>query len=333
MRNQLIAAIDAHFENAPRTAQVQELHDEILQNTLDRYDEELAAGKSEADAFSAAFTAIGDIDALLSPLCPKRKTFPPTRAVAIALYILCVIPTVIGEVFGDIGEAIGTCLMFVMAAVATSLIVWPTGWKATYARKLRAVGIGMYVLCVTPPIFFDEIVGGAAGDALGVSLMFGIVAIATVLVVLSAQRSGKQTAAPASEVQSVAATPTAERQPASPARVICTVLYWIAAACAFSLVGNFVSWFFAWLVFPFAGVLGDIIAGIVLLAKGKAGAYRICRGILGLLILSAYLFLTLHTEKWLVTWLVFPIGGALHGVLSGVFDLVKGGKENEKRNR
>ena len=325
MRNKLIAAIDAYFENAPRTAQVQELHDEILQNTLDRYDEELAVGKSETDAYSAAYTAIGDIDALLSPLCPKQKTFPVTRAVAIALYILCVIPTVIGDAIGGIGAEIGTCLMFVIAAVATTLIIWPIGWKATAARKLRAIGIGMYVLCVTPPIFFDEAVGGAAGDALGVSLMFVIVALATVLVILSAQRGGKQTAAPAAEVQGAAAKP--EKQPVSAARGICTAIYWIMAACVFSLIGNFVSWFFAWLVFPFAGVLGDLIAGVVLLAKGKAGAYRICRGILGLLILSAYLFLTLYTEKWLITWLVFPIGGALHGVLSGVFDLIKGGKK------
>ena len=327
MRNKLIAAIDAHFANAPRTAQVQELHDEILQNTLDRYDEELAAGKSEADAYSAAFTAIGDIDALLSPLCPKQTTFPVTRAVAIALYILCVLPTVIGEAIGGFGEAIGTCLMFLIAAVATSLIVWPVGRKATHARKLRAVGIGMYVLCVTPPIFFDEVIGGAAGDALGVSLMFVIVAIATVLVVLSAQRGAKQTTAPSPEGQCFTAAPAAEKQPVSPARGICTAIYWIAAACSFSLIGNFVSWFFAWLVFPFAGVLGDLIAGIVLLAKGKAGAYRICRAILGLLVLSAYLFLTLHTEKWFVTWLVFPIGGALHGVLSGAFDIVKGGRK------
>lgn len=325
MRNKLIAAIDAHFANAPRTAQVQELHDEILQNTLDRYDEELAAGKSETDAYSVAFTAIGDIDALLSPLCPKQKTFPVTRAVAIALYILCVIPTVIGEAFGGIGAELGTCLMFVIAAVATTLIVWPTGWKATNARKQRAVGVGMYVLCVIPPIFFDEVVGGAAGDALGVSLMFIIVAIATVLVVLSAQRGGKQTAAPASEVQGAAAK--SEKQPVSAARGIGAALYWIAAACVFSLIGNFVSWFFAWLVFPFAGALGDLIAGVVLLAKGKVGAYRICRGILGLFVLSAYLYLTLRTEKWLVTWLVFPVGGALHGVLSGVFDLIKGGKK------
>ena len=36
------------------------------------------------------------------------------------------------------------------------------------------------------------------------------------------------------------------------------------------------------------------------------------------------LFLTLQTEKWFVTWLVFPLGGALHGVLSGIFDLSKG---------
>ena len=33
MRQKLIDTIDAHFAGAPRTAQVQELHDEILQTT------------------------------------------------------------------------------------------------------------------------------------------------------------------------------------------------------------------------------------------------------------------------------------------------------------
>ena len=72
MRNKLIATIEAHFNGAPRTAQVQELHDEILQNTLDRYDDEINAGKTEKEAYDIADTAIGDLDPLLSPLGPQQ---------------------------------------------------------------------------------------------------------------------------------------------------------------------------------------------------------------------------------------------------------------------
>ena len=319
MRQKLIDTIDAHFAGAPRTAQVQELHDEILQNTLDRYDEELAAGKTEAEAFNAALAAVGDIDELLRPLCPVQKTFPAQRAVAIALYILCVIPVIVGDALGGIGDTVGTCLMFVIAAAATTLIVWPQKQKATRERKLRAVGIGLYVLCVTPPILFDEVVGGPAGDALGVSLMFVIVAIATVLVILSARRNGNE--APA-DAQS--APCAAQKQPASTAQRIATVIYWLAVVFAFFAIGNFVSWFYAWVIFPAAGGLADVISGILRLTRGERGMQRILSGIVWILASVAYLKLTLATGKWPVTWLVFPIAGAVSGVLSGIFDLVKG---------
>lgn len=319
MRQKLIDTIDAHFAGAPRTAQVQELHDEILQNTLDRYDEELAAGKTETEAFNAALAAVGDIDELLRPLCPVQKTFPAQRAVAIALYILCVIPVIVGDALGGIGDTVGTCLMFVIAAAATTLIVWPQKQKATRERKLRAVGIGLYVLCVTPPILFDEVVGGPAGDALGVSLMFVIVAIATVLVILSARRNGNE--APA-DAQS--APCAAQKQPASTAQRIATVIYWLAVVFAFFAIGNFVSWFYAWVIFPAAGGLADVISGIVRLTKGERGMQRILSGTLWILASVAYLKLTLATGKWPVTWLVFPIAGAVTGALSGIFDLVKG---------
>ena len=51
---------------------------------------------------------------------------------------------------------------------------------------------------------------------------------------------------------------------------------------------------------------------------------RILSGTVWILASVAYLKLTLATGKWPVTWLVFPIAGAVSGVLSGIFDLVKG---------
>lgn len=323
MRQKLIDTIDAHFAGAPRTAQVQELHDEILQNTLDRFDEELAAGKTESEAFDAALAAVGDIDELLRPLCPVQKTFPAQRAVAIALYILCVIPVIVGDALGGIGETIGVCLMFVIAAAATTLIVWPQKHRATRERKLRAFGIGLYVLCVTPPIFFDDVVGGGAGEALGVSLMFVIVALATVLVILSARRNVNE--APAGTPAGAQCAPcAAQKQPVPAAQRIATVIYWLAVAFAFFAIGNFVSWFYAWVIFPAAGGLADVISGILRLTKGERGMQRILSGIVWILASVAYLKLTLATGKWPVTWLVFPIAGAVSGVLSGIFDLVKG---------
>ena len=46
--------------------------------------------------------------------------------------------------------------------------------------------------------------------------------------------------------------------------------------------------------------------------------------LLRLCICVLYAVLTAATGKWIVTWLVFPIGAALGGVLSSVRTLVEG---------
>ena len=47
MRKKLIAYVNDLFAQAPKNPQARDLHDEILLNTLDRFDEEVAAGQPE----------------------------------------------------------------------------------------------------------------------------------------------------------------------------------------------------------------------------------------------------------------------------------------------
>ena len=49
-------------------------------------------------------------------------------------------------------------------------------------------------------------------------------------------------------------------------------------------------------------------------------------GLLWALVLVAYFVLSFTTGAWTVTWLMFPIGAALSGVLKAIFDIVKGGR-------
>ncbi len=128
MREKLIAYIDYLFEKAPE--QAEELKNEIKSNTLDRYDDLLSKGMSEDDAFYAATASIGDVNALLRDLYSSKPSIPaekrsPARALmlslAVALYILCVVPVIALEGINDI---LGVCLMFVMIAVATALIIY-----------------------------------------------------------------------------------------------------------------------------------------------------------------------------------------------------------------
>ena len=212
MRKKLISYVNDLFAQAPKNPQARDLHDEILLNTLDRFDEEVAAGQPEQAAFDAAVAGIGDIDELLEPLGANKPDVIFRRVIAIALYVCCVIPVILTEAFGGVAETVGVCLMFVLAALATYLLLSANVTAKTKKRKrLRALGIALYVVCVTPTILFDGLLGGKAGEAVGVSLMFLIAAAATGLVVYSANRTGKKTPARTAAVQKETEEKTTEQ--------------------------------------------------------------------------------------------------------------------------
>ena len=58
MREQLIAYIDKLFVGTDESQAARDCRDELLQNTLDRYEEELAAGKTAEEAYRLAVLSI-----------------------------------------------------------------------------------------------------------------------------------------------------------------------------------------------------------------------------------------------------------------------------------
>lgn len=133
MREQLIQYVNLLFAGAPDS---EEIKQEILQNTLDRFDDLVSQGKSPEAAYRLAISGIGDINEILgTSLLPahiqpaampiedteedkKRKKY---RAIAIAMYIMCAIPLVILSEFGL--DTIGLCLTLALVACATYLII------------------------------------------------------------------------------------------------------------------------------------------------------------------------------------------------------------------
>lgn len=128
MREQLIHYIDLLFAAAPDAEEVKQ---EILQNTLDRYDDLINQGKSPEAAYRLAISGIGDIQEILGgdeetprqPVAsvstePQKKVWKTIlRAIAIALYIMCPIPLFL------LGDEIGLCGLLTLVAVATVLMV------------------------------------------------------------------------------------------------------------------------------------------------------------------------------------------------------------------
>lgn len=131
MRQQLIQYVELLFAGAPGS---EEIKQEILQNTLDRYDDLVSQGKSEAAAYRLAISGIGDINEILgqpaghtAPAAQPRQPEPEDReqrklrAVAIAMYILCPIPLFILSEFNL--ATMGLCLTLALVATATYLLM------------------------------------------------------------------------------------------------------------------------------------------------------------------------------------------------------------------
>ena len=136
MREQLIQYVNLLFAGA---ADCEDVKQEILQNTLDRFDDLVNQGKSPGAAYRLAISGIGDINEILgsAPVKKAPSHFDPiqeitqetpdeikrkkTRAVAIAMYILCALPLII---LGDLGlDNLGLCLTLALVACATYLML------------------------------------------------------------------------------------------------------------------------------------------------------------------------------------------------------------------
>lgn len=133
MREQLIQYVQLLFAGA---ADCDDTRQEILQNTLDRYDDLIAAGKTPEAAYRLAIMGIGDINEILgrapgaAPLLapavkPEEQDTPVKkllRAIAIGLYILCPIPLFVLSGMWNMGIP-GLCGTLTLVAVATVLII------------------------------------------------------------------------------------------------------------------------------------------------------------------------------------------------------------------
>lgn len=130
MRQQLIQYVNLLFAGA---ADCEEVKQEILQNTLDRYDDLVAQGKSPEAAYRLAISGIGDINEILGSQ-PRSGQAAPSEpaeeetiaqenrrkhAASIAVYILCPIPLFALSECGY--DTIGLCLTLILVAAATVL--------------------------------------------------------------------------------------------------------------------------------------------------------------------------------------------------------------------
>lgn len=133
MREHLIRYIDLLFAGTPHAVDIKQ---EILQNTLDRYDDLITQGKTPEAAYQLAISGIGDISEILNtdrdpaasvytaPAAEKKEKpvwQKVLQAIGICLYILCPVPLFVLQ------NEIGLCGLLAIVAVATALMVISSG--------------------------------------------------------------------------------------------------------------------------------------------------------------------------------------------------------------
>ena len=207
MREQLQQYVELLFAGAPDSEDIKQ---EILQNTLDRYDDLIAQGKVPEAAYRLAITGIGDINEILGsaaqviPAAPAREVHPEEDA------------------------------------------------AAAKRKRIRAIAIGLYIICIIPLIILSELGLGI----LGLCATLSIVAVATVAIIQNQEPDDEEDIHQSQKTDS---------------------------------------------------------------PRGEL--HRSIRSLIGIITLIVYLAVSFLTGAWYITWLIFPLSGAVQGLVRAILDL------------
>lgn len=148
MEDKLRAYMDHLFRNVKPTRKSVELKEEILQNLVDKYQDLISEGKTEEAAYNISIAGIGDMDELLVGIQQDQTQVQPVRteefekgrkksavlvAVAVMLYITCVLPPILLSNTW-LGDNIAPAMMFVMIGIATALLIYNNLSKPRYYK-------------------------------------------------------------------------------------------------------------------------------------------------------------------------------------------------------
>lgn len=206
MREQLIQYVNLLFAGA---RDCEDMKQEILQNTLDRYDDLIAEGKVPEAAYRLAIAGIGDLGEILGT--PSQPTYVPPAPR----------PAAKPREADDPGK-----------------------------KLLRAIGVGLYILCPVPLFVLSEM----GMDTIGLCGLLALVAVATALMILSGKKEQEKTIAEKQE----------EGTPRGKLQKSIRSLIW-AVGLSVYLVLSVVTqcWYITWLIFPIIGALNNLISAIM----------------------------------------------------------------------
>lgn len=263
MREQLVQYVSLLFAGAENCEDTKQ---EILQNTLDRYDDLIAEGKPEEAAYRLAIIGIGDINEILG----QKDAVLPAVTVAEA----------------------------------------QTETDTAFKKLLRAIAVGLYILCPLPLIVLSEL----GMDTFGLCGLLCFVAVATVLMILGAKKQDSPEKKDSDE-------------PKSELGKSVSSLIW-AVGLAVYLIVSFLTgaWHITWVIFPILGAVNALACALIpaenpTALRRNSSLKKGINSMIWAIGLALYFIISFATMAWHITWLIFPIIGAVQGLVRAILDL------------
>lgn len=263
MREQLVQYVSLLFAGAENCEDTKQ---EILQNTLDRYDDLIAQGKSPEAAYRLAITGIGDINEILG----RKDT--------------------------------------VLPAVPVTAERKETDSAAK--KLLRAIAVGLYILCPLPLIVLCEI----GMPVFGLCGLLCFVAVATVLIILGGKKTDDK-------------KKDDDDEPKSELGKSISSLIWTIGLAVYLIISFLtMAWHVTWVIFPILGAVNALACALIPAENPTAAqrSNRLKKGINGMIWaigLALYFIISFATMAWYITWVIFPIIGAVQGLVRAILDL------------
>lgn len=268
MREQLIQYVELLFAGA---GDCEDIKQEILQNTLDRYDDLVDSGKVPEAAYRLAIAGIGDINEILGTPVPSTAVSHPVTV-------------------EDDGDT-------------------PT------KKLLRAVAVGLYILCPLPLIVLCEL----GTETLGLCGTLAIVAVATVMILLA----GKKERPEKDDEES-------DDKESELNKSISAVLWAVGLGVYFLLSFTTRAWHITWTIFPVLVALDSLVSAIIRIQEARHSTGIVpcdpkvrnaVKSLIWAVGLAIYFIFSFATNAWYITWLLFPIIGAVQGLTMAIMDL------------
>lgn len=210
MREQLTQYVNLLFAGAK---DADEIRAEILQNTLERYDDLVAQGKSPEAAYRLAIGGIGDVNEILGTSTNSTATHAKQQHSGLK-----------PEVEND-----------------------------TNNRKLRAIGIAMYIISAIPLFILSDF----GFETIGLTITILLVACATYIMITTAKHHDDDESDKTTH-QSDDSSPSGKLK-----KSIESLIWAIGLALYFILSFTTKAWYITWIIFPIIGCTDGLFKAIM----------------------------------------------------------------------